>query len=586
MPRASGATLFDFPMDEFAANVEGFGISAQAKVVLTKDGVSIPIDLQLPAYFGGITGHAELVVTAKDGLQLNSLNFNIADVDIGALEIKDAGIQYTAQGDKWDGGGTVIVPGPGVRVSAFLHFAHGEFNGGNFVLGDYPGILVFSDVWLDEIRIGFQLHPVVFSGGVTFGFQPIAPPDTYAIGVRGDFQIEGGPPVAVQISGSGSVFGIDIAHAFFRYSADGTLRIIGDVSIGDPSSLGLEGGLKFGIVGNQFGGSIEARVCAFDLCDRAGVAANQRGLAVCLGAPGSISHDWSDPIYDISVHVFKCVADRYGAPAGTSFVRRAHGAAAGQTFTVPAGASAYTVAVTGLAGAPQVDLLGPDGAPIAFGDPRNRATRAVKLPGTAQSHTTFVGLSQPKAGTYTLVPVAGSPSITGLQVSRGYSTPTVTAHLGGSGRRRTLRYRIRDNSPGTSIAFVERGPAGDVPIGTAKGASGRLRFASGKGPGGRRAILAEVVRGGAPLVTREVAHYTAPAIPKPGAVRGLRATRSRGALTVRFRATPAATTYLVKVLISDGRGVLRTLKASQHRLVIGGVGRGVHARVTVTPVGR
>ena len=94
----------------------------------------------------------------------------------------------------------MIVPGPGVTVGAELHFARGAFNGGNFRVAEFPGILVFSDVWLNEIRIGFQLHPVVFSGGVTFGFQPIAPPDTYAIGVRGDFQIEVGPPVVVQIS--------------------------------------------------------------------------------------------------------------------------------------------------------------------------------------------------------------------------------------------------------------------------------------------------------------------------------------------------------------------------------------------------
>ena len=109
-----GATLFDFPMNEFAANVEGFGISAQAKVILTKDGVRIPVDLEMPDYFGGITGHAELLVDARSGLHLDSLNFNIADVDIGALEIKDANLQYTSTGDKWDGGATVdrsLAPG-------------------------------------------------------------------------------------------------------------------------------------------------------------------------------------------------------------------------------------------------------------------------------------------------------------------------------------------------------------------------------------------------------------------------------------------------------------------------------------------
>jgi hypothetical protein len=581
---AVGATLFDFPMNEFAANVEGFGINAQAKVVLTKDGVSIPIDLKMPDYFGGITGHADLTVDAQSGLHLNSLDFNIADVDIGALEIKDAHVNYMSVGEKWDGGATVIVPGPGVTVSAEVHFDHGSFNGGNFSVKEFPGIPVFTDVFLGEIRIGFQLHPVVFSGGVTFGFEPISPPDLYAIGVRGDFQIEAGPPVAVQISGSGSVFGIDIAHAFFRYSSDGTLRILGDVTIGDPSSLGLSGALKFGIIGKQFGGSIAAHVCAFDVCDDAGVAANQTGLAVCLGFPGSISHDWSDPVYDISLHPFKCVADRYGAPAGTSAVRRASGGPPGQTFTVPAGANAYSVAVTGGGGAPQVSLLDPAGAPVAFGDPRNHATRAVSLAGAPQSNTTYVGLDHPRAGAYTIVPAAGSPTITGLRVSRGYDPPRVTARLGGKGRRRTLRYRVSGNAPGTTIAFVERGPAGDVPIGTARAARGTLRFTAGNGPGGRREILAEATRGGGPLTSSRLASYTAPAIPGPGAAGHLRAARVRGRLRVRFTRAPAAASYVIKVLLSDGRG-LQLTRTSARTVSVPRVGRGVHAKVSVTAVG-
>ena len=580
---AVGATLFDFPMNKFAANVEGFGINAQAKVVLTANGVSIPIDLKMPDYFGGITGHADLTVDAQSGLHLDSLNFNIADVDIGAVELKDAHVNYMSQGEKWDGGATLIVPGPGISVSAEVHFDHGGFNGGNFRVREFPGIPVFTDVFLGEIRIGFQLRPVVFTGGVTFGFEPIAPPDLYAIGVRGDFQIEAGPPVAVQISGSGSVFGIDIAHAFFRYSSDGTLRILGDVTIGDPASLGLSGALKFGIVGKLFGGSIEAHVCALSFCADTGVAANQNGLAVCVG-PGSISHDWSDPIYDITIYPIKCVADRYGAPAGTSAVRRANGGAPGQTFVVPAGATAYSVAVTGAAGTPRVGLLDPAGAPVAFGSPRDRAARAVNVAGTPRSDTTYVGLNHPKPGTYTIVPAAGSPAISSLQVSRGYDTPRVTARLGGKGRHRTLRYRISGNAPGTTIVFVERGPAGDVRIGTATGGTGSLRFTSGKGPGGRREILAEATRGGPPLTSSRLAAYTAPAIPGPGAAGHLRVARVGGRLRIRFTRAPAAASYLIKVLVSDGRG-LQLTRTSAGTVSIPRVGRGVRAKVTVIAVG-
>ncbi|MCW2990775.1 MAG: hypothetical protein JWM73_1369, partial [Solirubrobacterales bacterium] len=474
---ADGATLFDFPMDEFAASVEGFGISARAKVVLTKDGVRIPVDLEMPSYFGGITGHAELIVDAASGLHLDSLNFNIADVDIGAVELKNAHVNYMSKDDKWDGGATLVVPGPGVTVGAELHFAHGRFNGGEFSISEFPGILVFSDVWLNEIRIGFQLEPVVFTGGVTFGFQPIAPPDTYVIGVRGDFRIESGPPVVVQIVGSGSIFGIELAHAFFRYSSDGTLRILADVAIGSPKVLSISGALKFGIIGKNFGGSIEASACLFGACDDVAVAGNQRGVAVCLGFPGSISHDWDDAIYNIVYHFHDCVADDYGAPAGTRSVPRA-GGPPGQTFTVPAGASSYSVAVKGAGGAPQLSLLDPAGAPVALGNPRDKAATATAIPGTPESATTFVGLDHPAAGTYTLVPAAGSPAISSLQVSRGYPTPKVTASVSGKGRKRVLRYRVAGNAPGTTVAFVERGPAGDVPLGTATGARGTLRFTS------------------------------------------------------------------------------------------------------------
>ena len=302
-------------------------------------------------------------------------------------------------------------------------------------------------------------------------------------------------------------------------------------------------------------------------------------------SPGSISHDWADSVASIDIHPGTCVADDYGAPAGTSAVRRAGAGAPGETFTVPPGASSYAVAVAGNGGRPQVALLDPAGQTVVFGDPRNRATKAMNIPGTPASNTTYVGLVHPKAGTYTLVPVTGSPAIAGLRVSRGYPTPKVTATLGGRGRKRTLRYRVSGNAPGTSIVFVERGPAGDVPIGTAKGATGTLHFTSGKGPGGRRGILAEATRTGLAFTSPEVAHYTAPPIPRPGAVGHLRASHTRGTLSVRFTGAPGAKSYTVKVLLSDGRGLQRRLNASQHRVLIPNVGKGVHARVTVTSVG-
>ncbi|HET9101862.1 MAG TPA: hypothetical protein VFN55_00805, partial [Solirubrobacteraceae bacterium] len=96
---------------------------------------------------------------------------------------------------------------------------------------------------------------------------------------------------------------------------------------------------------------------------------------------------------------------------------------------------------------------------------------------------------------------------------------------------------------------------------------------------------AEAVRGGAPLVTETLAHYTAPPIPRPGAVGRLRAGRAHGSLRVRFTGARNATSYIVKVLLTDGRGLLRTLRGSQHQLVVSGVGKRTRARITVTAIG-
>ncbi len=206
------------------------------------------------------------------------------------------------------------------------------------------------------------------------------------------------------------------------------------------------------------------------------------------------------------------------------------------------------------------------------------------MPGNAPGHTDYVGLREPAAGIYTVQTTPGSPAIVGLRVSRGYATPTATATVDGRGRRRTLRYTVKPVA-GVDMQFVEAGPAGDTIIGLAKGTKGTLRFRSGAGPGGRRTIIARAVVDGLAETSAVVAHYTAPAIPKPRPVGHLRISRTRGSLRIRFSGAAGAKTYTVKVLLSDGRGLQRTLKASKAGLSIPKVGKRVRVQVTVTPVG-
>ena len=101
LPTAGAETdLFNFDMSQYAADLEGFPIDAKIDVKLTSDGVRIPVDLKLPAVFGGITGHAEVVANEASGLQLGSLAISVQNAPIGPL-LTDFNISYDSKDDVW-----------------------------------------------------------------------------------------------------------------------------------------------------------------------------------------------------------------------------------------------------------------------------------------------------------------------------------------------------------------------------------------------------------------------------------------------------------------------------------------------------
>ena len=120
LPTAGAETdLFNFDMSEFAANLDGFPIDAKIDVKLTANGVRIPVDLKLPAVFGGVTGHAELVADAQSGLHVGALAISISHAPIGPL-LADFNISYDSVNDIWVGGGKLSFPpqGSGLVLSA------------------------------------------------------------------------------------------------------------------------------------------------------------------------------------------------------------------------------------------------------------------------------------------------------------------------------------------------------------------------------------------------------------------------------------------------------------------------------------
>ena len=112
----AGHTLFEFDTSRFAAGLEGFPIEGMIDVEIRHDSVVIPISVKLPPYLGGISGAATLLADNVHGLQFGSLHIGVDDLVLGAMEIKNLGVDYSAHGNVWKGAATSTSP-PARRTS-------------------------------------------------------------------------------------------------------------------------------------------------------------------------------------------------------------------------------------------------------------------------------------------------------------------------------------------------------------------------------------------------------------------------------------------------------------------------------------
>ena len=263
---AAGQTLFDFDTGQFAAALKGFPVDGKIDVILEHDAVKIPISLKLPPYLGGITGQATLLANNHDGLVLDSLQIGVSDVILGALEIKDLNVSYTREGDVWTGGANFNIP-PHTgefAIDVQVRFDRGQLTMGSFGFGFFPGVPVFTDLYLNHFGGGFDLHtPKRIFGDVSVGAIPLDPPN-YAINVDGTFSITfgaNGSPTIIEVGGTGAIHGEDIANARLIFQTNGYFEADGNVDV----NLGVaevEGGLKAfaDLPGHLFSGDVHGSV--------------------------------------------------------------------------------------------------------------------------------------------------------------------------------------------------------------------------------------------------------------------------------------------------------------------------------------
>ena len=573
-----GSNLFEFPAAKFKANLFGFPVESDIPVKLQKDGVHIPISVELPPAFGGFAGKAEVVATPGAGMVLDSLRIHIGPVLLGALTIETIDVNWRS-GGSWDGRGRISVPAGG-RIDMDVQFENGEFKGAGFGYTLQPPATVGPFVYLLYIGGRFELRPVKIQArgilGAGAAFRGEAP-----VKVDGMFTMTFPPsgPADFTLTGRVELFMFRVGGGYLKFQTDGYAAFGGDVDVGiGPAYLRAKmDGFIDGPSG-QFGSGFDGKIGAClvfplptgdeSVCGEVGgrAAINNTGFAACArinppnplgGVTAGIAFDWDElnpaALYNTAL-LLKQVADivtvpcstgRYDAPPPRPVGARAAQAGA-RAFAVGRGLPTATFLVKGEGGRPNVTVRGPGGATVATGAP----SRAGFVAAVQGADAAWIVLTRPAAGTWTITPNEGSPAIAQVLLSKGYRPAKPRAKVS----RGRVAYRIASMGAGQKVTFAETGRFGTRVLGTVARSRGTLRFRPAPGPGGRRTIVARVLRAGR-VVTDEVrvGSYVAPPPPRPGAVRALRARKRGSSVTVSFRPGRGAARTEVKIRSSTGK---------------------------------
>ncbi len=606
LPAAGAETdLFNFDMSQYASDLDGFPIDAKLDVKLTADGVRIPIDLKLPAVFGGITGHAELTATTGTGLRLGSLSIAISNAPIGPL-LCDFSIAYDARAGGWTGSGTLKFPPQptGLVLSASVAFADGHFVGGMIDIKPPGfGLPVFTDVYIDDIHGGVVLEPETkIIAGVGIGVIPIGTPTDFVntMQIDGDIAVTFADPFTIEVNGVAKLAGVPFEQAHLVFVSNGTLSLGGSFELDLDPLIDLTAGVNvsFDLPHKLFSAEFKANVRVAGIYDltSADVVLSTTGFAVCGDLPPPLfsrvtvghhfNHDYTDlaPAFDL-FHKHACDLSGYTATASTRSAR----ASSALSITLPH-ADTVNLAVRGDGGAPTVAMTGPDGKQLvpAVSDLAGAVTAmtahggppaaAFVAPGT---DTTVVLLHNPTAGAWQVQAQPGSPAL--VSVAESHSLPDLALHgqISGHGRKLSLAYRVHPR-PGMKVTFAEVGGKILHQIGTAKGTSGTLPFAPADGPAGRRKIVALIGQDGLPRPRVTLASFTAPGPLRPGRVRHLGVTIVGHTLTVSFGAAAGAHSYRIAIRSTDGKRRLMLAGAGHRSARLTGLGPGAAATVSVT----
>jgi hypothetical protein len=549
------------------AAVKGFPLTGEAKVTLRGNGAEIAANASIEA-LGGVSGGVTLTADAEAGLRLDAINMKIGQARVGAIPISDVSLGYTRtpEGDRWEGGATLELPGPKIAsLSGFAAFLNGRFVEGR---GELTGsVAVFPGIFITKVRAGLVLEPQFgFSGGMALSAGPRVLGAT-AASIDGTFTYQSGTPALFRLNGDITLVKFKLAAGELEYRTTGQITMRGnlDLTLGPAGFTGDLAGFIDGLRAFSAEGTGKIGVNGLPglegdgLVSSAGAAACGKALFVRAG----FGMRW-DEFPKPKIMVGSCgIGEWRVAPARAS-------QAGSRTFRVRRGTRQLTLSAVGQGAAPAVTLRGPGGVTLsapptgALIEPNRLAFR---YEGDA---TSYLAVGRPRPGRWTLSADPGSAPIVRFRRAGDVQVARISARVRGRGQSRRLRWRV-SRQPGLRVTFFERSSSGVRTIAATRGGRGSVRFRPATARSPRRRIVAFVERRGLPEDQRTVARFRARS-PRPGRPRRVRVRRRGSAAVIVWTRSRGAARHEIRVRISDGRTLL-FLPRRGRRIRVGGVSR-------------